>query len=224
MPDEDEIVVPEEETTTNAEETTVTTVVEPRPLTDDEKLALAREYVQKNPEEFTHYFQAPAPAPTPQPADDPLKAITDEWGAVDAAKLQAFLADRDAKNTEKITSAMTAMLAPVMQGFASTQALAALPEAARPYAEEIAKDLKVPLYSLVADEQSRRIVSDAALGRALQAGKIQLPEAGEPVGGASRGSVYTESQRNALADYARISGKTPSAKEAEELLRSGALG
>jgi hypothetical protein len=212
------------ETTVETTETTETTIPQaPAPLTEDERMAIAREYVAKNPDEFSHYF-TPAPSVGGKEPEDPVAAIKDEWGNVDPGKLAAYIEAKQKENANQILQGVGQMLNPVMESFATNQALSTLPEAARPYAQEIALKLKSPLYTLVADETSREIVSNAALGMALKAGKIELPEPSEPIGGGNRAGVLNDAQRANLESYAKIAGRMPSQKEVEELRASGRLG
>lgn len=229
MPSEDETIILDEEIIETPADDTPPEPPAPVPLTEAEKLEIAREYVQNKPEEFSHYYTTPTPkleqptlpiAPTP----DPVAQITDEFGNVDGAKLAAFLADRDKKNSETLMQSMTGLLAPVMQGFATQTAIQGLPEAAVPFAQQIAADLGVPLYQAANDPKTMDFVRSAAIGKAYQAGKltVTMPEGAEPVGGGSRTS-FTDSQMEGLRAYSKIIGRQPTAKEAEELRKDGLI-
>ena len=203
----------------------------PVEMTDAEKLELARRYVQENPDEFSHYF-TPAPAPekpvkkeTASPTDH-FSDITDEYGAVDPGKLSRAQKAASDELTQNLMNGMTNLLAPVMQGFATQQAIQGLPEEAVPYAQKLAQKLGVPLYEAAGNPETMDVIRNAAIGEAYKAGKlkVEMPEGGEPVGGASRAGVLTATQRENLAHYVRVRGEALPAKEVEALRASGALG
>lgn len=227
MPEPEDLIIEDEPEITPEPEPEP---AKPEPLTDEQRLEIARDVAQKNPDALSHYFTPPPhPHDAPKPkSDEPknvLEAITNSYGDIDPDKLLKFMEDRDSKTAQTVLQGVTGLLAPVMQSFATQNAVKGLPEEAVPYAEEIATKLGVPLYQAAQDRETMDFVRSAAIGKAYQAGKlkVELPESGEPVGGGSNGTFNTtEAQR--LAEYAKITGSTPTRKEAEELRKAGLLG
>lgn len=228
MPDTDELIVEEplEEGAEAIEPEQTTTVVE-RELTQEDRLAIARQIAESNPEALAPYLPKQAEPEVrvkPEPVDH-FSDITDDLGYVDPKKLAMAQKAQAAEMQSKILEGVQSMMTPLMQGFAAQQASAGLPEEVRPFAESIANELGVSLYQAAQDPNVMKIVRNAAFGAAFQAGKLKMPEveSAEPVGGASR-STFTEVQRMNLADYVRIKGGPVTSKEAEDLRKSGALG